>query len=83
MFRNPTVISDRMVNGARLLKIIGAPGTSYWDLRDSDGILIASAPNTIGGYVAFQTNYSGTGTLFPVTLRGTVYRNGLALGVSS
>lgn len=83
MFRNPTVISDRMVNGARVLKILGAPGTSYWDLKDSNGILVASAPNTIGGYIAFETDYSGAGTVFPVTLRGTVYWDGLALGISS
>jgi hypothetical protein len=83
MFRNPTVISDRMVNGARVLKIIDAPATSYWDLRDSDGTLIASAPNTIGGFIAFETDYSDTGAVFPVTLRGTVYRNGIALGTSS
>jgi hypothetical protein len=83
MFRNPTVISDRMVNGARVLKIIGASGTSYWDLEDSNGTLIASAPNTIGGFIAFETDYSGTGTVFPVTLKGTVYRNGIALGISS
>lgn len=80
MFRNPTVISNRMSNGARVFKVLDAHGVSYWELQDSDRNLVATAAHTIGGFVAFETDYSGTGILFPVTLKGTVYRNGVSIG---
>ena len=80
MFRNPTVVSDRMSNGARVFRVLDAPGVSFWELKDSNEIIRATAPHTIGGFIAFETDYSGDGVLVPVTLKGTVYREGVLIG---
>jgi hypothetical protein len=82
MFRNPSVVVDRMGDGVRVLKVVDAPNVSYWELTDLARTVMATAPNTIGA-IAFETDHSGPGFLFPVTLRGAVYRNGIALGGSA
>jgi hypothetical protein len=79
VLRNIAVAWQKIEQGVRVIKVTGAPRVSYWELRTPSGNFLGFSPSNTLGILTFDTPFSGAATLFPVTLRGTGYRNGIAI----
>jgi hypothetical protein len=69
-----------MQGGVRVIKVTGAPRVSYWELRTTTGNFLGVSPANTLGVLTFDTPFSGAARLFPVTLRGSGYRDGISIG---
>jgi hypothetical protein len=83
VLRNISVAWQRMEGDVRLIKVTGVPRVSYWELQTPNGNFIGVSPTNALGVLAFYTPFSGAARLIPVTLRGTVYREGVSVSAIS
>jgi hypothetical protein len=74
---------QRMEGDVRLIKVTGVPRVSYWELQTPNGNFLGVSPTNTLGVLAFETPFSGAARLIPVTLRGTVYRQGISVSAAS
>jgi predicted small integral membrane protein len=79
VLRNIAVVWQRMEGGVRILKVTGAPRVSYWELRTTNGNFLALSPANTLGILTFETTFANQARLFPVTLRGSAYREGILI----
>jgi hypothetical protein len=71
-----------MRGGIRVIKVTGAPRVSYWELKTPNGNSLGFSPANTLGILTFDTSFSGPANLFPVTLRGSGYRDGVSVGTA-
>jgi hypothetical protein len=72
-----------MGQGVRIIKVTGAPRVSYWELRNTNGNFLGVSPANTLGILTFETSFSGAARLFPVTLRGSGYREGISVSAAT
>jgi hypothetical protein len=83
VLRNISVSWQKMQGAVRVIKVTGAPSVSYWELKTPNGNSLGfSSANTLG-ILTFDTSFSGSANLFPVTLRGTGYRGGIPVSAAT
>jgi hypothetical protein len=66
-----------MQGDVRVIKVTGAPRVSYWELQTPNGNSLGVSPANTLGVLTFDTSFSNEARLFPVTLGGSGYRDGI------
>jgi hypothetical protein len=83
MLRNISVSWQKMQGDVRVIKVMGSPRVSYWELKTPNGNFLGVSPTNTLGVLTFDTSFSGQARLFPVTLGGSGYRDGILIAAAS